>query len=350
MILVTIKSMERSLSKFCEKSVFLVCLIGQNLLNSHMPRSHDQGSGEPAKKTLYTIKLNREQGERLLGYCRSRLWEPKETPYAVFSFIGNKLNVTWYESGKLVLQGKGTEDFIRDVLEPQITGEALLGYDEVYHPDWYEEHAGLDESGKGDLFGPLVSACVVADGDLVREWISWGIRDSKKVGDKQARALAARIRKTRGAAVEVVWSSMAKYNEMMAKPRANLNLLLAWMHARTLEAALKKRRAPWGLLDQFSKQPLVQRYFKDSEFELRMRTKAEEDPVVAAASIVARAEFLEHLDRLSEQAGRTLPKGSGPQAKAAAIEIVRKMGPEALSGFAKMHFKTAREAIAEGSQ
>lgn len=300
-------------------------------------------------KTMYTLTLDRQQADRLLKYCRERLWEPKETPYALFSFIGNRINVTCYESGKLVIQGKGTEEFVRDVLEPQITGQALLGYEEVHHPDWFEEHAGLDESGKGDLFGPLVSACVVADGDLIREWISWGIRDSKKVGDKQARELAARIRNTRGAAVEVVWSTMPKYNEMMAKPRANLNLLLAWMHARCLEAALKKRRAPWGLLDQFSKQPLVQRYFKDEQFELRMRTKAEEDPVVAAASIVARAEFLQHLEKLSEQAGVELPKGSGPLAKARAIDIVRRMGEAELPRFAKMHFKTAREAIAEGS-
>src|SRR5690606_29641756 len=117
--------------------------------------------------------------------------------------------------------------------EPQVTGEALLGYDEVHHPDRYEDHAGLDESGKGDLFGPLVSACVIADGDMIRDWVTMGIRDSKKVGDRQARELAAKIRKTRGAVVETTWSSMPKYNEMMGKPRANLNLLLAWMHAKS---------------------------------------------------------------------------------------------------------------------
>ncbi len=126
-------------------------------------RGQSEEEKGPAKKTLYTINLTREQGQRLQAYCRERLWEPKETPYAVFSYIGNKLNITWYTSGKLVLQGKGMEDFVRDVLEPQVTGEALLGYDEVHHPDWYEDHAGLDESGKGDLFGPLVSACVIAD-------------------------------------------------------------------------------------------------------------------------------------------------------------------------------------------
>jgi ribonuclease HIII len=312
-------------------------------------RSGSEEEKGPAKKTLYTIQLNREQGQRLQAYCRERFWEPKETPYAVFSYIGNKLNVTWYTSGKLVIQGKGTEDFVRDVLEPQVTGEALLGYDEVHHPDWYEDHAGLDESGKGDLFGPLVSACVIADGDMIRDWVAMGIRDSKKVGDKQAKELAAKIRKTKGAVVETTWSSMAKYNEMMAKPRANLNLLLAWMHAKSLENALGKRSVPWGLLDQFSKQPLVQRYFKGKEFELRMRTKAESDPVVAAASIVARALYLEQLERLSEQIGVELPKGSGAQAKQRAIEIVRKHGPDTLPSVAKMHFKTAKEALAEGA-
>ena len=42
-------------------------------------------------------------------------------------------------------------------LEPDVTMAPKLGYDEVHHPDWFEPHAGLDESGKGDLFGPVIA-------------------------------------------------------------------------------------------------------------------------------------------------------------------------------------------------
>lgn len=311
-------------------------------------RGKKQEEGEDKKKgvTSYTIKLDPMQAEIISSYCQGRLWPERVVPHTTFAYSGPTVQVAYFSSGKLLVQGKGTEDFVRDVVEAMATGEALLGYDEVHHPDWFEDHAGLDESGKGDLFGPLVSACVIATGDMVREWIEMGIRDSKKVGDTQARRLAGQIRKTKGVVVEVALSSMEKYNSMMERPRANLNLLLAWFHARSLETALSKKRVPWGLLDQFSKQPLVQRYYKDPKFDLRMRTKAEEDPVVAAASIVARAVFLERLEKLSEEAGGTLPKGSGPQAKERAREIVRKLGPDQLPRFAKMHFKTAREVLA----
>ena len=119
-----------------------------------------------------------------------------------------------------------------------------------------------------------------------------GIRDSKKITDTRILKLDKIIRATKGIAVETCFCGMHKYNKLMGKPRANLNWLLAWQHAKSLTAALKRKRALWGMLDQFSKQDLVGRYFKDEKFDLRMQTKAEEDPVVAAASVVARAEYV----------------------------------------------------------
>ena len=46
-----------------------------------------------------------------------------------------KVNVTGYESRKVVVAGKGTEEFVSMIIEPEITGAAKLGYDEVNHPD-----------------------------------------------------------------------------------------------------------------------------------------------------------------------------------------------------------------------
>ncbi|HOO92552.1 MAG TPA: DUF3378 domain-containing protein, partial [Opitutales bacterium] len=193
---------------------------------------------QPAKKTLYSIKLTSDQIEKLRKRLIAAQWEPFEVEYSAIAFKGNKVNVVAYTSGKTVIQGKETEAFISEILEPEITGEALLGYDEVHHPEWYEPHAGLDESGKGDLFGPVVAATVIADGDMVRDWIKAGIRDSKSVSsDKQIFALEKIIRGTDGVIVETAFAGMPKYNELYAKFR-NLNRLLAWFHARALENAL----------------------------------------------------------------------------------------------------------------
>ncbi|MDR1010175.1 MAG: ribonuclease HIII [Opitutaceae bacterium] len=306
---------------------------------------------EPKKLSSYTITLDDAQMEKLRAYCERRLWVPFEVAYSRFAYKADhlKFNVTAYTSGKVVVAGKGTEDFVRDVIEPEITMAPKLGYDEVLHPEWFESHAGLDESGKGDFFGPVTTATVIADKAAIEAWIQAGVRDSKKVADTQIVKLDGIIRKTPGVVVEVfAWEYMTKYNELMMRPRANLNLLLAWQHARGLMAALARKKVPWGLLDQFSEQPLVQRELKKKGiegFDLRMRTKAEEDPVVAAASICARAEYVRQMQKLSKRFGAKLQKGAGPIAKKQAGEIVGRFGARALGEFGKLHFRTAYEVV-----
>lgn len=300
----------------------------------------------PKKITIYTEKLNPEQMERLRIVCERKAWEPYEVAYARFAFKGSKINVVGYQSGKVVIQGKETEDFVVNTLEPEVTQTVKFGYDEVLRPEWFEPHAGLDESGKGDFFGPVVSACVIADKEAIDSWRSAGIRDSKKIGDAQIVKFAKMITGTKGVAAKVMFCGMAKYNELMAKPRANLNLLLAWQHSKALEQALEQKWVPWGMLDQFSKQPLVQRYFKRDDFDLRMQTKAEEDPVVAAASIVARAEYLRQMEKLSDRFGEKLLKGASAQVREQGVKIIEKFGAPALKDFAKLHFRTAHEVVA----
>lgn len=294
---------------------------------------------------MYTHKLTQEQLDKLQHILEGKIGDLYEVEYAQFGFKGDKVNVVGYESGKLVVQGKGTEDFIVNILEPEVLGEARFGYDEVYHPEWFESHAGMDESGKGDLFGPVVTACVIADKVHIDKWVKDGIRDSKTITDGRILKLDQIIRGTKGVSVETCFCGMPKYNQLMGKPRANLNLLLAWQHAISLKAALAKKRVPWGMLDQFSKQDLVGRYFKDEQFELRMQTKAEADPVVAAASVVARAEYVRCMNVLSQKFGDTLAKGASAKVKAQAGEILQKFGPERLGDFAKLHFKTAYEVV-----
>ena len=308
-------------------------------------KASDYGDDEKPKKTMYTITLTDEQMEKLGGTLDARGWFPHEVQYARFAFKGEQINVVGYTSGKLVIQGKKTEDFVQNVLEPEITGEFLLGYEEVNNPEWFEHHAGLDESGKGDLFGPVVTACVIADGDMVRKWMDGGIRDSKTITDSVIVKMHKLIVGTKGVVIKTAYTGMPKYNELYQKFGQNLNKLLAWLHGRALNDALEVSKPTWGLLDQFSKQPLVQRQVEDKSFDLRMRPKAEEDPVVAAASVVARATWLQQMRKLEKECGEPLPKGSGANAKEKAQAIVARLGPDSLNRFCKLHFKTAYEAL-----
>ncbi len=313
-----------------------------------MPKRGQDDEEKPKKLSTYTLKLDDAQMETLRGLLSGRGWEPFDVAYARYAFRGSDCNVTAYESGKLVVAGKGTEEFVTMTLEPYVTMAPKLGYDDVLHPDWFELHAGLDESGKGDFFGPVVAATVIADRTAIEGWIKAGVKDSKKIAESQILALDKLIRATHGVAVATCLCGMPKYNLIMSRPRANLNRLLAWQHATALTQALSVKRAPRGLLDQFTKQPLVQRELAKmgvSGFDLQMRTKAEEDPVVAAASVVARAEYVRQMVALSRKFGGPLQKGAGPLVKDQALQIIERFGARQLGEFAKLHFRTAYEVV-----
>ena len=316
-----------------------------------MPKPFNDKPEAPKKLASYTAKLNEAQMEKLRGICVERGWTPFEVAYTRFAFKADhlKTNVSAYTSGKVVIAGKGTEDFVRDVLEPEVIGAATLGYDEVLHPDWFESHAGLDESGKGDFFGPVIAATVIADKSAIETWRKAGVQDSKKIAEGKILLLDQLIRETKGAVVRTCFCGMPKYNDLMSRPGANLNRLLAWQHATALEQALVAKRVPWGLLDQFTEQPLVQRELAKKgvkDFELKMRTKAESDPVVAAASVVARAEFVRQMNLLSKKFGAKLQKGAGPLVKEQANQMIQQFGVRSLGEFAKLHFRTAYEVVA----
>lgn len=314
-----------------------------------MPKKKTKPADDaPKRKSIYTLKLNEAQMDQLADLLENKgsgAWFPYDVAYSLFAFKGEKVNVVGYQSGKLVVSGKNTEDFVRDILEPEITQEARLGYDEVHNPEWFTLHAGADESGKGDLFGPLVTACVIADAEMVRHWMELGVADSKKLTDGSILKLDKEIRKTQGVVIKTAFARMPKYNELYNKFDRNLNKLLAWYHGKSLNQALDERPAPWGLLDQFTKQKLVDAYVKDrKDFKLVSRTKAESDPVVAAASIVARAVYVREMKRLSDDIGENLVKGASGKVLAQAKKIVTEKGADALGNYAKMHFKTAYEA------
>jgi ribonuclease HIII len=206
------------------------------------------------------------------------------------------------------------------------------------------ERIGIDESGKGDYFGPLVIAAVFVDTTTQGELTLMQVRDSKKISDGRILDMAPDIRTI--CPHSIIAIGPQRYNELYAKIR-NLNRLLAWGHAKALETLLEKVSCERAIADQFGDERLILNALQEKgrTIVLEQRHKAESDLAVAAASIVARAEFLLRLARLSDEIGTTLPKGASPAVELAGRMIVKKHGEEQLRSVAKLHFKTTQAVL-----
>jgi ribonuclease HIII len=297
--------------------------------------------------TSYVCKITAAQAEQLRDILLARGWELKACPYAFWSGAGPAVKIIAYESGKLVVQGKGTAEFVQFTLEPEILGEARFGYEndrvELEMPDMFTPHAGIDESGKGDYFGPLVIAAAYVDEGSARQLLDAGVADSKTIkSERKIQAVAEKIRQITAGRFGLVAIGPEAYNRLYAKLR-NVNKILAWGHARALENLLEKvPDCPRALSDQFTRRNDVGRALlqRGRDIKLEQRTKAESDVAVAAASILARCEFVRRMERLGQAAGFVLPKGAGHQVIEAGQRLVRDKGAASLQQFAKLHFKT----------
>jgi ribonuclease HIII len=299
----------------------------------------------------YTHALTPEQVSKLRALLEQSGFEFSPKEWTIFFAQKNKLSVAVYEKGpKVLAQGRGVEEFVQFELEPKILGEAKLGYEEVHLPQMFEPHLGVDESGKGDFFGPLVISGVYVDRGIARKLLDAGVVDSKRISsDARIHALADTIRKTSQGLTETVLIGPAKYNGLYEKFE-NLNRLLGWGHARVIENLLtRKPGCPRSLSDQFADARVI----KDSLMKhgrnivIEQRPRAESDIAVAAASIMAREGFINWLDRKGKELGMRLGRGVSPDVKETAKKLVEMSGPEALREVAKVHFRTAHEIAPE---
>jgi len=302
--------------------------------------------------TIHTCKLTDDQATALNAALQARHWKPRTVPYARFAFESDKTNIVFYESGKLVVQGKGTGEFVEFVLEPEILQQAKLGYETVLNPELLVPRIGVDESGKGDFFGPLCIAGVYVNETVIKAWTDAGVRDSKNISsDKKIGELAELIRATPGCVTDTVVVGNEAYNRLYSKMKS-VNTLLAWGHARVIEnlMGLRYRMNPApvkAISDQFAaSKSVIEKALMAAgrEITLVQRHKAEEDLAVAAASILARDGFVKGLAKLERDYTRPLPKGASAAVDAAAKKFVEECGAENLGKIAKLHFRTALRA------
>jgi len=206
---------------------------------------------------------------------------------------------------------------------------------------------GTDESGKGDYFGPLVSAGVYVDERSVKDLIGCGIKDSKKLSDSKNLEFARKVIKICKERFAIIEISPEKYNdlyEQFKKEKKNLNTLLAWGHAKAIEEILSKVNCRTAIADKFADERFIldKLQEKGKKIKLIQMHKAEQNTAVAAASILARARFLEKLSKLSNEYKIDLPKGASQKVVENAKKVVDMYGEKTLRKVAKLHFKTTK--------
>ncbi len=277
------------------------------------------------------------------AFVRSKGWSvvaEKEIAYGYQLVVTdgiNKTPVDLFKSGKTLIQGKPSvlQAELRSWYRASPTATAATGVGRI----------GLDESGKGDYFGPLVIGAVYVDGLTEAQLITLGVRDSKLLSDHRVLTMAETVK---GTCPHFVVSIGPKtYNEMYERMQ-NLNQLLAWGHARSLEKVLEKVSCNLAIADQFGDESYLIKALgeKGCQINLVQRPHAEEDIAVAAASILARADFVRRMEQLSNRIGKTLPKGAfDPSIITIGQEIVAKGGESVLAEVAKLHFKTTQTVL-----
>lgn len=298
--------------------------------------------------TTFSRKLTPPQQDALAAHLAAGNYRPARVEHARAAGDRPGLRVVLYTSGTCVAQGAGTEEWVRFTLEPDILGGAELGYEAELHPAARTPHAGIDESGKGDFFGPMVIACVYVDEALCASMERMKVRDSKRItSDAVARRMAQELRTLLRGRFAVVTIGPRAYNRLYATLKS-VNRMLAWGHATALEELLERvPGCPRAVADQFGPEHQIRRQLKERgrAIELEQRPKAESDLAVAAASILARDGFLAGLERIARDAGLPVPKGASAAVRAAAEVIVRTHGPARLLEVAKTHFRTTDQVL-----
>lgn len=269
-------------------------------------------------------------------------------PHTLFSGKKKGISCTLYATGKLVVQGKEMGEFIEFYLEPLLQAFTYT-YPELEVSEKKESkenfaRIGIDESGKGDYFGPLCIAGVYADQPGAEKLRALGVQDSKELSDIKILQIAKKIRAE--FVHHIVKINPQKYNELYAQFN-NLNHLLAWGHATVIENLVERTKCESIIVDQFANESVVLRALKRKNLKLDVvqQHRAEEDVIVAAASILARETFLTGLEKLGEEFGIKLPKGASKATIEAGRAFVRKYGSMALSQVGKIHFKTTSSIL-----
>lgn len=207
-----------------------------------------------------------------------------------------------------------------------------------------ETYIGVDESGKGDFFGPLVIAGFLVNPEIREKLQKLEVRDSKSISDNKIKKTAEAIQAEFSGYYELVKIYPEKYNQLYSKIK-NLNTLLAWGHSRCIENILLRQKATIAICDQFGNENYIRSALmkEGKQIDLIQTHNAERFIGVAAASILARNVFLEWFEKTEKELGFKVPRGTNQMVKETARKISIMMGKDSLIKYVKIHFKTMNE-------
>lgn len=285
----------------------------------------------------YTQKINLKQSEDIKSLLLKLGATFDVVQYSNWRAKTSSFQAIFYTSGKLLIQGKDVDNIAKKVDE--ILGLKTILKEENDNTILSKKYIGTDESGKGDFFGPLVVAGVQVDETNKQKFVDLGIKDSKKLDDKKILQMANIIKAN--AVHSVVVMTPVKYNELYNNFK-NLNKLLAWGHARAIENILEKSPCDFALADKFGDESLIQNALmnKGKNITLKQMVRAEADIAVAAASVLARAEFVKRMSDMEQKYEMLFQKGASEKVVEQAKNFVRTYSFARLNEVAKMHFKT----------
>lgn len=276
-----------------------------------------------------------------LAWCNQenlQIQETRENPYGTQFLVKDSqeiISIQFYRKGTVLVQGKPSA--LLDKIQRKYPKQSSS----VNSISCIQDHIGMDEAGKGDYFGPLVISCAYVQKEAQKELLKAGVKDSKEIPDKKILQIYHEYQNKVPHETLVLMPEQynVKYTEFL-----NLNNMLAWAHAQTLEQLLARVPATIAIADQFANPRVLEKklFTRGKQIKLIQQPKAESDIAVAMASIFARALFLQGLETLQKQYNFSFPKGAY-EVEQAGMDFVQKFGKEKLSHVAKVHFKTTQK-------
>ena len=203
---------------------------------------------------------------------------------------------------------------------------------------------GADESGKGSFFGPLTIVGVLATRESRKELLRIGVRDSKSLSDYAIKKLAPKIKVLCPHSILAINPALYNQSYETLHGSGKQYRILARGHARVIENILEKETCYHAVVDQFGPERFVRRALmeKGRLIKLECRPHAEDEITVAAASILARDEYVSGLDALSAKYSIDLPAGASNKVIEVGREFVLRYRKDELREIAKLHFVTTK--------
>lgn len=244
---------------------------------------------------------------------------------------------------KTVLQGN-KESLLYKQINKLLFGEELFIENNSIEMQNFDEYIGTDESGKGDYFGPLVTAAVYTNKQISFELEQIGVKDSKLISDNEIKKIETDVKKIIKSKFEIILINPEKYN-LLFEQFKNLNKILAWAHTKAIQNLIESVNCNNVISDKFGSERLIKSELakKNIDINIFQTTKGERFTGVAAASILARAKVIDWFKNKSKEIGLEIPKGAGEQVNLIAQKILQKTDKEYLSKMIKFHFKNSQK-------